>query len=220
MVNRASPFERLPEAAREAMLAAGQRRTYKSGDVIFHQGDYGDALHLLRTGRAAARVTTPAGDVVTLRVMAPGDIFGELSMFTDAQERTASIVALDDVETLSLRRPALDQARAQHREIDDALLEVLSRRIDHLSQLVAEAYFVSADKRVARRLYEVGRLYVGEALPVTVPLTQEDLAAMAGTTRPTANQALQRLVGLGVISLSRGRIEIHDPNALRARTGW
>jgi CRP-like cAMP-binding protein len=141
-------------------------------------------------------------------------------LFTDAQERTASIQALDDVETLSLRRASLDEARRAHREIDDALIEVLARRIDHLSQLVAEAYFVPADRRVARRLYEVGRLYVGEALPVTVPLTQEDLAAMAGTTRPTANQALQRLVGLGIIALARGRIQINDPTALRGRTGW
>lgn len=220
MVTRGSPFERLPDAARDAMVAAGQQRSYRGGDVIFHQGDFGDALHLVRKGHAAARISTPAGDVVTLRVIGEGDVFGELAMFTDAHERTASIVALDEVETLSLRKGTLEDVRRRHREIDDALLEVIARRADNLSQLVAEAYFVSADRRVARRLYEVGRLYVGDALPVTVPLTQEDLAAMAGTTRPTANQALQRLAGLGILSVARGRIEINDPAALRTRAGW
>jgi len=210
----------MPQPTRDAIVAAGQLRRYGRGEVVFHQGDVGDVLHLLRKGRAAARVTTPAGDTVTLRVMGVGDVFGELALFSERHERTASIVALEAVETLALRRPAVDEVRRAHPDFDDALLEMLARRVDHLSQLVAEAHFVPADRRVARRLYEVGRLYLGDGIPVTVPLTQEDLAAMAGTTRPTANQALQKLGELGVLSLSRGRIEIVDPHALRQRAGW
>jgi CRP-like cAMP-binding protein len=220
MATSGSPFDQLPQHAHDAIVDAGQLRHYARGDVVFHQGDLGDVLHLVRSGRAAARVTTPDGDMVTLRVMGAGQVFGELALFSDKHERTASIVALEPVETLALRRSAVAELRQSHREFDDALLEMLARRVDHLSQLVAEAHFVPADRRLARRLYEVGRLYLEEGLPVTVPLTQEDLAAMAGTTRPTANQALHRLVELGIIALARGRMEILDPKGLRQRAGW
>jgi CRP/FNR family cyclic AMP-dependent transcriptional regulator len=220
MTGNGSPFDRLPAPAREALTRAGQRRQYQRGEILFHQGDVGDVVHIVRSGRVAVRVATPAGDTVTLAVMGLGELFGEMALFSDEHERTASIAALEAVETLALRRAPFDEVRAAHRAVDDALLEAMARRVDHLSQLVAEAHFVPAERRVARRLYEVGRLYLPDGIPVTVPLTQEDLAAMAGTTRPTANQALQRLSELGVISSSRGKIAILEPQALRQRAGW
>lgn len=187
---------------------------------MFHEGDLGDVVHLIQVGRVAIRITTTRGETLTLAVMGPGELFGEMSLFTDRDERTATVVALDDVDTLTLRHGAFYDLLRSHPEVSEMFLRLLARRTARLTGLVAEAHFVPVEQRVARRLYEVGRLYLADGLPVVVPLTQDDVAGLAGTTRPTANQALRRLEDLGVVRLARGRVEILDPPALRQRTGW
>lgn len=72
---------------------------------------------------------------------------------------------------------------------------------------------------MARRLLETGRHFSLGVLPVVVPLTQDDIAQLAGTTRPTTNQVLKRLEAQGVIRLARGRVEIVDVAVLRERCG-
>ena len=100
------------------------------------------------------------------------------------------------------------------------LLELLASRIEKLSSSLLEALYVGADSRVMRQLLAVGRTYQGEQPgPVIVPLTQHDLAGMAGTTRPTVNQVLQRLMTANIIALGRGRIEILDVEGLQRRSG-
>ncbi len=210
----------LPDAARDALVQAGRPRRFARGEVVCHEGDPGDVVHLIQTGRVAARVSTVRGETVTLSVMGPGEVFGEMALFIDRAERTATIVALEAVETLTLRKDAFHELRHAYPEVSDMFLRLLALRAERLSGLVAEAHFVSVDRRVARRLYEVGRLYIDDGVPVIVPLTQDDVAGLAGTTRPTANQALRRLEELGLVRLARGRVEILDPPGLRQRTGW
>jgi CRP/FNR family cyclic AMP-dependent transcriptional regulator len=214
------PVSTLPPAASEALAKAGRPRHYGRGEVVCHEGDPGDVVHLIQSGRVAARLSTSRGESVTLSVMGPGEVFGEMALFNERDERTATIVALEAVETLTLRKEAFHDLRHDHPEVSDMFLRLLARRAERLSGLVAEAHFVPVDRRVARRLYEVGRLYLGDGVPVVVPLTQDDVAGLAGTTRPTANQALRRLEELGLVRLARGRVEILDPPGLRARTGW
>ena len=96
-------------------------------------------------------------------------------------------------------------------------VEVLARRVDELSQSLLEAMYVGVDRRVVRRLVDLAGTYGGSANRVTVPMTQDDLAGMAGATRPTVNQVLQRLAAAGVIELGRGRIELVDVASLRRR---
>jgi CRP/FNR family cyclic AMP-dependent transcriptional regulator len=76
---------------------------------------------------------------------------------------------------------------------------------------------VPVDQRLARRLLEVGRLFAGERLPVVLPLTQDEVAQLTGTTRPTANQVLKRLAADGIVRLVRGRVELLDIAGLRRR---
>ena len=69
----------LPAAIRERVLQAARRRRYSRGEVIFHEGDLGDTVHLVQAGRLAVRVSTEAGESVTVRILRPGEAFGELS---------------------------------------------------------------------------------------------------------------------------------------------
>jgi CRP-like cAMP-binding protein len=91
--------------------------------------------------------------------------------------------------------------------------------VQELSSALLEALYVPVDRRIVARLVDLGGTYrTGEAPgPVVVPITQDDLAGMAGTTRPTTNQVLQRLADEGVLALGRGRIELIDVESLRTR---
>jgi CRP/FNR family cyclic AMP-dependent transcriptional regulator len=207
----------LGEEDQRRVLAATRRRTFARREVLFHEGDPGDTLHLVGQGRVAVRVTTALGDVATLAVLGPGETVGELALVSDDHERSATVVALEPTETLALRRAQLEELRRAHPTIDRFLLDLLAGQIRRTNALLTEALFVPAENRVVRRLLAVAQVY-GDVQPGTaVPLTQEDLASIAGTSRATANRVLRTAEDAGELRLARGRIELLDPQALRRR---
>jgi CRP-like cAMP-binding protein len=210
----------LSDAQRERVVSATRHRQYAKGEVLFHEGDPGESLHLVRSGRFAVRVSIPTGDSATLGVVGPGDSFGELALLGPSNERTATVVALEGGETLTLTRADFSRLREENPGVEALLLAALARRIDELSRALLEALYVGVDRRVVRRLLDLAEAYPTEGEPkITIPITQDDLAGMAGASRPTVNQVLQRLAGTGAVSLGRSRITIDDLALLRRRAG-
>jgi CRP/FNR family cyclic AMP-dependent transcriptional regulator len=203
----------LSDDDRRTVLSTARRRRFAAGEVIVHEGDPGDAFHLIAKGRVGVRVTTPSGSVVLVNVHGRGSAFGEQALVEPSERRSATITALEPTETLSLSADAFDDLRRSHPGVDRLLVEVLSKEVRRLTNRLAEALYESAETRVLRRLLELDRIYDG-----TIPLTQDNLAAMAGTTRPTANGVLRGLVDAGVVHLRRGRIEVLDRSTLASRT--
>ena len=202
---------------RRAVLARMPRRSYRKGDTLFHEGDPGDTLHVIEKGRVAIRPSTPSGDVVTLVVLGPGASFGEQPLISAEAVRTASAVALEPVETRALHRRDLAELRATHPSIDRFLVELLAAQVRRLTQQVLEALYVPAEQRVVRRLRELTEVYDTGARPVDIGVRQEDLATMAGTTRPTANRVLQQLHEADLVDLRRGHLAVRDPDGLAQR---
>jgi len=206
----------LSEADRRNVLAITTRRRFAKGEVLFHEGDPGDTLHLIEKGHVAIRVSTALGDVATLTMLGPEDAFGEQALLTAESRRTASAIAMDAVDTRCLNRREFDALMRDHPEVHGALIELLAEQVRRLSDRLTEALFVAADVRVVRRVVELARVFGGEG-PVTIPVTQDDIAAMAGTTRPTANRALKACAETGALVIGRGRIEVLDLAALERR---
>jgi CRP/FNR family cyclic AMP-dependent transcriptional regulator len=202
----------LTEVDRRAVLASMRRRRFAKGEVLFHEGDLGDSLHLVAKGKVAVRVTTPRGDVATLAVLSQGDYSGELVLLGAATHRTATLAALEAVETLCLRRDAFDELRNSHPAVAEVLLFGLARQVEHLSHQLLDALYMPADQRVVRRLHELAGLY-----GTNVALTQEELAGVAGTTRPTVNRVLRECAEAGLVALRRGGVEILDAAGLARR---
>jgi CRP/FNR family cyclic AMP-dependent transcriptional regulator len=207
-------LELLDDDDRRAVLAAAHRRRFKRNEVVFHDGDPGDTLHLIVKGHFAVRITTPLGDVATLRVLGPGEHFGELAVL-EPGPRSGSVVSLDAGETMALHRDVVTELRARIPEIDTALTSALIGEVRRLAGALVDALYVPAEQRVWRRLRELVDIYGTDNLPVVIPATQDDLAQLAGTTRPTANRVLRAGEENGVVGLARGRIEIRDIAGLR-----
>ena len=210
----------LPEEARRTLLGNVRRRTFARREVIVHEGDPADSLHLVRSGRLAVQVSTPGGQVAMLRLITPGEYFGELALLDrTASRRSATIVALEPAETWSISSTAFHALRADHPEIQQVVMTALAERVDDLSRRLLEAMYDGLDRRVFRQLVYLSEVYaVGtDRGPVTIPLTQETLAEFVGGTRPSVNAVLQRLQERGLIELTRGRIVVRDRAALAAR---
>jgi CRP-like cAMP-binding protein len=203
----------LDEAQREAFTRRTRRRRFKRNEVVFHDGDTGDTLHIVVKGHFAVRITTPLGHTAALRILGPGDHFGELSVLAPAA-RTGSVVALDAAETLTLHRDELVALQRDVPEVQQALTEALIVEVRRLAAALVDALYVPVDQRVWRRVRELADMFATNEDPVTVPFTQDDVAQLAGTTRSTANRVLRAGEESGTIRLLRGRIEILDHRAL------
>jgi CRP-like cAMP-binding protein len=210
-----SLFDLLGEQERREVLAAARRRRFKRGEVVFHEGDPGDSLHVIDKGHVAVRMTTPLGDVATLTVLGPGEAFGEGALLSEDARRTASTVALEATETRSLGRAEFDRLRRSTPAVNDFLVQALAAQVRRLSEHLTEALYVPAETRVLRRVLWLSEQYGGvDGRPGVVPLTQDDLASMAGTARPTANRVLKAAEDAGILAVSRGRVEVLDREAL------
>lgn len=200
-----------------AVMSAARRRRFRRGEVVFHEGDPGDTLHLVDKGHFSVRITTPLGDVATLRVHGPGDFFGEMAAISPAP-RNATVAALDAAETLTLSAAALSELRSRNPDLTDVLMEGLVGEVRRLSSALVEALYVAVDKRVVRRLADLAEIFGSEdGATALIPLTQEEVAELAGTTRPTVNRILQTIESTGVIRVARGRVEVLDRRELARR---
>lgn len=202
-------FEEVDEQQVRQLLAAARRRRFAKGETVFHEGDPGESLHLIDKGFLAVRVTTPGGEVATLRVLRPGQHFGDLAMLS-SERRSATVTALDKSETLELPATTIREFSSEHRSFERAMARVIAHQLRNQSQQLLEAMYLPVPRRLARRLAELSDLYDA---PV-VPLTQDDLAGISGTTRQTVNQLLTEWREAGVVELGRGRVTVLDRDRL------
>jgi CRP-like cAMP-binding protein len=206
-------LEGLNAEDRSELLSRARRRHFVKNETVFHEGDVGESLHLVSHGHIAIRLSTAMGDKCILRVVGPGGWFGEMAVIAPAA-RNATAVALDRVVSLALPREHVDDLRHRVPTFERVLSEALVGELRRTSVALLEAYFVPVEQRVLRRLAELAELYGPGASTVTLPLTQEEIAQVAGTTRPTVNKVLQSAAAAGLVSLRRGQVEIVDRSLL------
>ncbi len=186
---------------------------------MFYEGDLGDCLHLIDKGHVAIRISTPAGDTVTFQVLGPGDTFGEQALLNTHSRRTASAVCLEPTETLSITKSDFEELRERHPNVDRFLVDILSAEVHRLSAMCIENLHLGADTRVARRVHDLAQIYDDGTEPICIPITQEDIASLAGTTRPTVNKTLRSAEQREVLTLGRGRISVTDMAGLARLAG-
>jgi CRP-like cAMP-binding protein len=156
------------------------------------------------------------GEHTTVDVVARGGVIGELALLDDSK-RMATVIALEPTETLAMHRSEFERVRAEHPSVEAVLVRVLASRIRNLSGQLVDAVYSPVERRLFRRLCMLYDLYADGDTRVTIPLTQEHLADLAGTTRSTVNRILRTEEKQGVLSLERGKVVILDVEGLRKR---
>jgi CRP-like cAMP-binding protein len=190
-----------------------RRRSFGKGEVVFHEGDVADSLHVIDGGRFAVRCEVRSGGPVTLAILERPDIFGEFGLFSSDHRRTATVLAMTSAQTLMVPEAVVKEMLVTRPDFATALVRATVHKGDESKRRLIELVTTPAKLRVLRALVELSAMH--EEGPITI--TQSDLASLATTTRATANQVLQREQERGTILLSRGRVRILDVDALTRR---
>jgi CRP-like cAMP-binding protein len=197
---------------RDAITACLRQQRFSRGQTVFHDGDRGDCLYLVQSGRLDVQVSTRAGQLVTLRVIQPGELFGEMALVHPDNRRTGRVTALENSELSALYRRDFESLRRTIPSVDQFLVAALAERVIRTSELAVEM-LLSPETRIWRRLAVLADAYGSD--PIT--MSQETLAQVAGTVRQTANRVLQSGVRDGIVALGRGTIVVLDRAAIDER---
>lgn len=209
-------FRDLPEGMLSQLASLALRRRYDKDTVIFAQGDAGDALYGIASGRVRISASGTQGQEVYLNIMEPGDVFGEIAVM-DGLPRTASATTIDPVTLIVIRRADFLSLVERAPKLAVHLLQLLCARLRWTSDLIEEAAFLSGPSRLAKRLLILAALHGRpEDGQLVLQISQADLALFLGMSRQLVNQHLQDWRKRGWVDLSRGRISIVAPHSLGA----
>jgi CRP/FNR family transcriptional regulator len=193
-------------------------RAFEPGQVVFREGDSSDTCYVVRSGRARAMREHRDGRTITLATFGEGDIFGELAMFED-ERRSATVEAIEPTSVVAVLGGDMRRLMSEHPEISTRLVIALGRRLRETNERLSRQSFQTVQSRVAVVLGELVAQELAEQDAgdgdVLVTATQADLAQLAGSSRESASRFLAVLERAGVISQGRGRLVVHDPQALK-----
>jgi CRP-like cAMP-binding protein len=210
-------FEQLGAAELSGVAAVAVPRSFAAGEAVFREGDSSSTCYVVRAGHARAIREHADGRQITLATFGPGDIFGELAMFDD-ERRSATVESIDDLDVLAILGGDMRRLMHEHAEIAVKLAVSLVRRLRAANERLARQSFQTVQSRVAAVLAQLVEQARGEgagARDVEITATQADLAKLAGSSRESASRFLAVLERAGVISQGRGRLTVHDPDALQ-----
>lgn len=215
-------FCRVADADLDACVDSLRARRFRRDETVFHQGDPGDALHVVVRGTVKILLPTPGGgEPAILATLGPGAFFGELALLDD-EPRSASAVALEPTETLVLGRAAFDHLLETAPSLRHALLAALAGELRRLTDHVEGLHFLDLSSRLARRIADLvaasPERTAGPDTEVRVPwpYTQAELAGMIGGSRESVNRILTDFTGRGFLRLERDVLVVADPAALEA----
>jgi CRP-like cAMP-binding protein len=207
----------LPPADQSALLAAGATRQFARGRALLHQDQMPDAVMLLRSGQVKICRSTSTGREVVLAIRGPGELLGELAAL-DGQPRSASVVALEEVEAVVLSPHAFRSFLAGHPAASMALLGMLSRRLRDADTKRTGFSALTTLGRVAERLLELADRFGTEHdgyTRIELRISQEELAGWTGASLESVGRALATMRSLGWIETRRREIRVLDMAALR-----
>ena len=193
-------FAELPGDDLDALASACRIRRFRRGEVIFHQGDPGDALHVILTGRVKISSPSETGVEAILTTLRPGEFFGALAII-DGAPRSATATAVDPTETLVLPRDRFRQLLNERTEVRDLVFTRLAGELRRLTNHVEELHFLDIAGRLASQLARMAEAQVAAAddegeermIRLEGPITQGELAAMVGSTRQSVNKHISHL---------------------------
>jgi CRP/FNR family transcriptional regulator, cyclic AMP receptor protein len=216
LLARVPVFSTLEREDLERIADLAVPRAFEPGQIVFREGDSSDTCYIVRSGRARAVREHSGGRTITLATFGPGDIFGELALFED-ERRSATVEAIEPTSVVAVLGPDMRRLMVEHPGISARLVIALGRRLRETNERLSRQSFQTVQSRVAVVLSELvaqERVEGSDGSDVLVTATQADLAQLAGSSRESASRFLAVLERAGVISQGRGRLVVHDPQAL------
>ncbi len=205
-------FASLDEADLAHVAAVTVERRFERGDIILLEGDLGGALHFVCEGRIKIFKTSPDGKEQVLRLITAGATFNDVPAL-DGGPNPASAAAMEPTTVLVTGRADLQRLIRERPGVAAAAIRTLAAALRHLVSVVESLSFHHVSGRVAGILYEQEMANQQGGQPYR--LTQQEMAAMAGTAREMVGRALKELESLGAIEMRHGRVVVIDTALLK-----
>ena len=210
VIRKAPIFSGLDASAADALRASMNLVKLRKGQSLFKEGDDGDHLFVVSSGKVKLGTKSVDGRENLLMILGPGDMFGELSLF-DSGPRTATATAVTDSKLLALGQDKVIPWVKEHPEVSLQLLARLASRLRRTNEVVGDLVFSDVPGRVAKALIDLGVKFGdkrSEGLFVNHDLTQEELAQLVGASRETVNKALADFAQRGWLRLEARSVMI------------
>lgn len=209
-------FRGLPDETIDKLADLAHRERISKGQLVFSQGDIGDALFGVASGKIRIFTSDDKGHEVFLNVLSPGDTFGEIALI-DGLERTASAVAIEATRLVVIPRASFLALLERDTGLSLQMMRLLCERLRWISRIIEESAFLTGSARVAARLASLvvsfgTKTKNGE---YELMISQADLGRFLGISRQVVNQHLGHWSEIGHVRLRRGRVIVPDIEALR-----
>jgi CRP/FNR family transcriptional regulator, cyclic AMP receptor protein len=212
-------FEALSEEDAAALRSGIIDVRLDRGERLFSEGDDGEKLYIILTGKIKLTKAAPDGRENLLSVHGPGEMFGELSLF-DPIPRTSSATAVTAARLAGLAHDDLRAWLTTRPEVAMNLLQALAQRLRRINEVKADLVFTDVPGRVAKALLDLAERFgvqTPDGVQVNHDLTQEELAQLVGASRETVNKALADFATRGWVQLAAKSVLITDTDRLRKR---
>jgi CRP/FNR family transcriptional regulator, cyclic AMP receptor protein len=206
-------FAELTPDELDQLARASEAQELRRGDVLFREDDDPDRLYVVVEGRIAIAKRSVDGRESVVALMESGDLFGEMGLF-ERLGRSAEARALEQSRVLVIGYDPIRQVYENRPELLWGVVALLAGRLRNMDVALADSVFLDVTGRTAKRLVEMA----GGADEFTLPVTQEELAAMVGASRERVNKAIASFVRLGWIAQADRRYRITDREQLERRS--
>jgi len=221
-IGRSRLFWGVADADLAAIAPVLKQRRYRAGETIFHEGDPGDAMHVIASGRAKISIESLEGDEAILVTLGAGEVFGELVLL-DGAPRSAAAIAVEPTVTYTLGQPDFGPLLANNEAFRSAILHNLAQELRRLTVHVSELHFLDLAGRLASRLARMAEEVApgqGEEVRLGRAYTQSELAAMIGGTRQSVNRVVAELVSEGLLRVEPNDLVVVDVARMSQRARW
>jgi CRP/FNR family transcriptional regulator len=205
-------FQGMSDDTLRQVAGESHRRRFDVGETLFYQGDPGCTCHLITKGRVRVYVMDEEGRELSVSILGWGEIVGEMALFEELP-RSASVEALEETYTLELHRDVLISCLQRSPALALSMLRDLSARLRHATVEATELASLTVPERLVRRLEQLSA-WSGQRVPdgtrISIPLTQQELATLVGTSRESVNRALVRLRKEGKVRTDEGWLVLLD----------
>lgn len=212
-------FDSLPERERAALEARCRHLKFPAQAYLYHEGQTGDAVYVLISGRIGIWSGGERGDPMLLAILGPGEMFGEMAILSDERVRTATTQALSKVEVVQILRTDIEDLRERFPRISDVFIQALLRLVRRLTTQVSELSELDGSTRLYRQLWRLGEVYEKRRAGAELPISQQQLASMTGVGLRITNRVLNEARAEGILETGKMRIVVNDWALVRRRAG-
>jgi len=210
-------FSELEDEKLEKLHNIATLKPVKKGCIIFTEGQKGEAIYFVKTGKIKISKISSVGKEYTIKIMEEGDVFGESTLFIGG-EYPATAEAIEDSEILELRNKDIEDLILKDTQIALSIIKILAKRLKYIAVVIENLALRDSVGRTASILLTFARergISTKEGILVEIDLKRQELANLAGTSRENITRILSQMDRDGIIKLGKDKILIKDLEELR-----